>query len=529
VGKVGKWALAVVLCVGCAKGSGDHVAGNVEPDGGVVVPQPPPPPPPPPDDGGQPDAGPPDAGPKFGGPGPWPIKNVEYGFADGIQEMPVVGVTTDETQNLWVATHSALYLLKPGETRFHRFDGSTGPADVHPDGIEHRLHLPGNPAAFCNDSAGLLTPCPAGDADTPGISEIVGGGPNEVFVGYFGHHDWGSATDGTEQDPWRHSGKLDRVRLQPDGNLEVVRFDMVSNNTVEFWHNRTVWKMVYDHGVNPKGHPHELYVGTDHGVDKISPDKWKPSVGWFLNPENQQSWMSDHLHPRACFHAVCVSDANQRLGDWRGLALDANGDLWVGGRWAAGQIKYTADNTNWYNNPRDPVTKESAFGPTFGDPYNGGCSDGDTTRPIFCPPQEGDVVNISAVAVDKNGVTWWSSGSIFNDPADVNYGIASFAPPGAPPPAVPWHFKYYDPIRDVGMAETNVRDMLALPDGRLVVAGPNTGLVIWDPQTGKHTSIRAGQGIPDDGVMRLQLDTMVDPPALQVATRGGAAVLRILP
>jgi hypothetical protein len=515
VGKVGKWALAVALCFGCAKGSTGTA--NVEVDGGVVSTQPPPPPP---DDAGQPDSGTPDAGPKFGGPGPWPIKNVEYGFAEGIKEMPVVGVSTDETQNLWVATNAALYLMKPGETRFHRFTASDG------------LHLQTNPVCY-NDSdfqGGDKSSKICGAAADPGISTIVGGGDNEVFVGYYGFHDWtaldptGNPSNGSWWDAYRHTGKLDRVRLQADGKLEVVRFDMVSTNSAQFWENRSVWRLVYDHFI----HPHELYVGTDHGVDKISPDKWKPNVGWFLSPENEPSWMSDHLHPRACFHAACVDDSNQRLGDWRGLALDANGDLWVGGRWAAGQIKYTADNTNWFNNPRNPKTKESAFGVTFGDPYFG-CSEGATTRPIFCPPQEGDFVNISAVAVDKHGVTWWSSGSLFNDPADVNYGIASFAPPGAPPPAVPWHFTYYDPIRDVGMAETNVRDMLALPDGRLVVAGPNTGLVIWDPHTGKHTSIRAGQGIPDDGVMGLQLDTMVDPPALQVATRGGAAVLRILP
>src|SRR5436305_903644 len=58
------------------------------------------------------DAGPPDAGDAgtptdggtdggltFGGPGPWPMTNVTYGGAEGIQESPVVGVSTDETQN----------------------------------------------------------------------------------------------------------------------------------------------------------------------------------------------------------------------------------------------------------------------------------------------------------------------------------------------------------------------------------------------------------------------------------------------
>ncbi|HET9753183.1 MAG TPA: WD40 repeat domain-containing protein, partial [Myxococcales bacterium] len=80
-----------------------------------------------------------------------------------------------------------------------------------------------------------------------------------------------------------------------------------------------------------------------------------------------------------------------------------------------------------------------------------------------------------------------------------------------------------------GMLEENVADMLALPDGRLVLAGGTTGLVFWDPGTGEHVSLRAGHGIPDDHVIQLELDTMVDPPALHVATRGGAAVLRILP
>ena len=188
---------------------------------------------------------------------------MSYGGADGIEEAPVVGVSTDEpvvtagggvTQNLWVATNSALYLLRPGDRKFTRFDGNDG------------LHLPGFPAAACDDSAGTLRPCPEGAAGQPGISEIVGGGHDEVFVGYYGFHDWSRQDDGTWTDPWRHSGKLDRVRLKTDKSgalsLEVIRFDMVSNNSVEFWHNKTVWKMVYDHRI----HPHELFVGTDHGV-----------------------------------------------------------------------------------------------------------------------------------------------------------------------------------------------------------------------------------------------------------------------
>jgi hypothetical protein len=154
VGNVGKWALALSVCAAaaCAGGGGSTGTGNVKVDAGT------------PDSGpgtdagpdvdggtdagtdaGPPDAGPtdggtPDAGPKFGGPGPWPIDNVQYGSKDGIQEMPVVGVTTDETQNLWVATHSALYLLRPGERKFTRFDGHQG------------LHLPRTTATIPGES-----------------------------------------------------------------------------------------------------------------------------------------------------------------------------------------------------------------------------------------------------------------------------------------------------------------------------------------------------------------------------------------
>ena len=487
-------------------------------------------------DAGTPDAGTPDAGSDggvitFGTPGPWPTGNVTYGAADGIQESPVVGVTTDEpvtlpgpnagvTQNLWVATNSALYLLRPGDRSFRRYDAHDG------------LHLPGNIAASCDDSAGLLVPCPNGAADAPGISEIVGGGPDEVFVGYYGHHDWNSPDDGTEKDPYRHSGKLERVRLKADGKLEVIRFDMVSNNTVEFWHNRTVERMIYDHFK----HPHELYVGTDHGVDKISPDLWHAPVGWFLLPQNQQQWMSDHLHPRACYHAACVDDSNQRLGDWRALGLDSTGDLWVGGRWAAGAIKYLADNTNWYNNPRSSAPGDEAFKFAFGDPYTSYCMPG-YGRPVFCTPQEGDFVNLSAVTVTRDvpkdpalaqDKVWFSSGVVYNDAADVNYGVAAFL---ARPGVNQQMWTYFNPISDIGMAEMNVRDMVALPDGRLVLAGPTTGLTVWDPRTPgvRGHQIRAGQGIPSDNVLRLELDTMVNPPALHVATDAGASVLRVLP
>ena len=455
-------------------------------------------------DGGSADAGTPDGGTDggtstggftFGSPGPWPLTNQTYGQANGILEAPVVGTTTDEAQNLWVATNSALYLLRAGETTFRRFDAKDG------------LHLQSNAARYCDDWAPNHE-CPIyGAAADPGISEITGGAPGEVFVGYTGYHDYAAAFDATNTDPYRHSGMLDRVRLSSNGSLEVVRFDMVSGNSTSFWHNRTIERMVYDHFI----HKHELYVGTDHGVDKFSPDLWHATIPgtWFNGVQNNLMWMSDHLHPQACYHHPCdSSESDLRLGDWRGLALAPNGDLWVAGKWAAGLITWVADNPVWFNRGGN------SYALAFGDPYTGNCNG---NRPVFCTPAEGDDVDMTAVTVGKDGRVWFATTPYSGEPA---YGIAA------------WdghQFTYFDPMRQAGLAETSVRDLVALPDGRLAVAGQSTGLVIWDPRTGASKAIRAGGGIPDDHVIRLELDTMVNPPALHVSTYGGAAVLRVLP
>ena len=432
-------------------------------------------------------------GASFGGKGPWGDGNRRYGAADGIREQPVVGASTDEAQNLWVATHAALYLLRPGEKTFRRFDARDG------------LHLQSNPVQYCDSDFGDHR-CPiAGAAADPGISEIEGGAAGEVFVGYFGIDDGSGEWD----DPNRHSGKLDRVRLLAGGTLQVDRMDLVSSNTAQFWHNRTVQRLLYDHFQ----HPHELYVGTNHGVDRLWPDKYRaPAKGeWFLKAANE--WMSDHLHPQVCFHHACdASESDLRLGDWKGLSLSSDGNLWVGGRWTAGQIRWSADLSSWWNRPGNQI-----FSVAFGDPYRGPCS-GFCNQPVFLVPAEGDVVSIQAVAVASDGRVFFASGrtTTFDQPR----GLAAWDGKG---------FRYFDPVRDAGMAESDVRDMVALPDGRLVLAGVSSGLTFWNPQSGAHVAVRAGQDLPDDHIFRLELDQMVSPPTLYVSTYAGVVAMRRMP
>ncbi len=496
----------------------------------------------------------------FGTAGPWPLANEQFTSAQGIQETPVVGVTTDEAQNLWVATHEAIYLLKPGQKSFRRFSGGDG------------LHTASNPVRYCDDGWAPGRECPIfGQADPPGIISLVGGGPNEVFVGYQSYDNWtlvnskGEYVEGTWEDPQRHDGKVDRVRLATDGTLIVDRFDFVSYNTVMFWHDRSALRMIFDHFV----HPHELYVGTEHGIDRVQPDNYSMPpqnasgqyATWFLPATFP--WLGDHLHPRVCYHQWCSGSESrdgQRMGDWLGLALDAKGDLWVGGRWAAGKILWVPknvdtypDGTWWVQNPPGapldapqpqgwPQRGGKSYGVTFGDPWCGSagltsvydpnytdpatgshlkptsCTPYTGIPPVFQPPQEGDVVAISAVTVAPDGRVWWA-GAPFNG-GDPSYGLAVNVPPSQ-------RFDYLSPA-SFGMND-NVRDMVALPDGRLALGGDNTGLWLLTPSTLAVARVTAGQGIPGNRVLRLELDTMVNPPALHVATDQGGATLRKLP
>jgi hypothetical protein len=458
-----------------------------------------------------------DAGPQFGTQGPWPLDTVVYDSSYGIQESPVVGMSTDETQNLWVATPSAVYLLKAGQKQFKRYD------------IHDGLHLAGNPVIYCDIGY------PDGSCPIPGegfgISEIVGGGSNEVFVGYNGQHNWSDPNDGSWRDPYRHSGMVDRVRLKDDGTIQVDRLQMMSGDSAEFWHNRDVMRLVYDHFK----HPHELYVGTNHGITRFTPDSFhelpaiRGSNGQFVGPQywpvDTYDWMADHLHPQACACGPCNGEQSLLLGDWRGLAFDQNGDLLVGGRWAAGKIlwakeNHTNDGKGWFQR-----------GGGSYDPAKGGFAMGDGNPPVWRVNQ-GDVVAISAVTQTPDGLVWFASGPYGyqgsrtcpkggSNAGDADLGIASYDPKT-------YHFAFYTGP-GVGMAETNVRDMVALPDGRLVLAGPHSGLVFWDPKTNQRTTMRSGTGLPSDRVMRLELDTMVNPPALHVSTGGGAVSIRKFP
>ncbi|MHB1845039.1 MAG: hypothetical protein ACYCWW_09425 [Deltaproteobacteria bacterium] len=401
------------------------------------------------------DAGvtPPDAGAADAGTPPsWPDQPLTvYGPNSGIQELPVVGAQPDEAQNLWVVTHQALYLLRPGQTTFHRYTDADG------------LHL------------ALSQP--------PGITAVAGGSAGQAYVGYEG---WVDGTPNQDTQAQKDMGKLDQVTLNPDGTLTVFRFNVHDSDSINYWENRSVRRLLYDHTF----HPGDLYVGFNHGVDRINGDSY-----------------ADHVHPEVCLGGCSNPQNTEMIGEWRGLAFDAKhgGAVWMGGEYTAGLLGWTSNLMSWIDNSANP------FIVAFGDPYP-------PSQPVFEPPQEGDSVDIRAIAVTPDGLVWFASGPEWSD-SDPQYGIASYAFSSG-------GFTYYDPM-SLGFGTKALMDMVALPDGRLVFGTEYDGLRIWTPQNGQLFSMTVVDGLPGNQIQMMYLDTSVSPPALYVGTDGGLAVLRI--
>jgi len=239
----------------------------------------------------------------------------------------------------------------------------------------------------------------------------------------------------------------------------VRRYDLRNSNDGFYYETRTIMSMVYDHFQ----HPGELYVGSNHGVTLIRSAKWRlPANSTEASDPIQveREWFADHVHPWVCRGGPCSDPTRASMfGDWFGLALAPDGRLWMGGLTSAGAINWKAALSDWVQSwaPFNP------FVPAFGDPYPG-------NPPVFNPPREGDPVNIRGVAVTPDGVVWFASGEVeaWRGPT---YGLASWDGHS---------FLHVDPTA-LGAIEYNILELTILPDGRLVLGFPSSGLLVWKP------------------------------------------------
>jgi hypothetical protein len=412
------------------------------------------------------------------GPGPWPAARVTvYGRADGLDAPLILEASSDEAQSVWAVSHEALYLMQPGQIRFRRYTGADG------------LSL--------------------ANAEPPGIVAVTGGAANEAWVGYEG----ASGIDG-QIDPTRFRGKLDRVRLRPDGTLDVTHYNVHNNDGVGFdskgnviraadgcpdphltdWsynENRSVRSFLYDH----EYHRGTLYVGFQHGVTRIEAGKKDPTHCFDY---------ADHVHP-----TVRDSLGVQRMGDWRALALDpsqrvnwrtgkaARGHLWMGGKYTAGAIAWTPALFDWTFNARNPFVK------AFVDP------------PVFPVLPGEDPIHVHGIAPMSDGTVYIASGP----GTGGNLGFAVYKAENQP-------VTYFTPA-SIGLPKSDIIDMRRLPDDTVLIALEGTGLFRSNPRPAPRGTMEGPlAGLPSKQINRLYVDEMVIPTAVYVATANGFAVVR---
>jgi hypothetical protein len=239
--------------------------------------------------------------------GPWPQAALTiYGSGAGLGAILDSG--PDEAQNIWAAADDALYLLRPGASRFVRYTASDG------------LHI----QPFSD---------PEGHPAQTSITALAAGGVGQVFVGYYGYE---SDTRDTDSDALASLGWADRVNVGSDGKLSVLHYFLHCDLSPGIAEDRSVRRMIYAHDGTAAGH---LFMGMDHGVVHMFGDQG-----------------GDHTHPEVVYGAPPNADgggAGQlKIGENYGLAVLPSGDLWIAGGYGVGLQTWNATpHIQWVQEP----------------------------------------------------------------------------------------------------------------------------------------------------------------------------------
>jgi hypothetical protein len=366
--------------------------------------------------------------------GPWPTADLTlYGAAEGLGG-GLIDANVDGGQNIWAASSEVLYLLRPGEDQFHSFTAADG------------LHIQPFVDAFGNPSETALT-------------AIAGGRAGEVYVGYYGYE--------SASDPFLDSlekkqlGNADRVVVGSDGKLTIRRYEFRCDYAAGAgcWEDRSVRRMLYSHQGIAADH---LFIGFNHGVTHVYQDVF-----------------GDHVHPDVVWHRDGM--AIQALGEFFGLALTPEGDLWMAGRYGVGLQTWNPQPHGNGNGWVDGRFK-AAF-TTY------------TTDHSLDVPWGYKEYNVGA-GVTSDGTVWLAS--------DGN-GLTSYKD---------GRFQHWSQV------PSSLSDLQADADDTLwIVSGGQ--LLRFNPKDG---TLRTFAGL--SGVRRVSIDATVAPRALYAATANGLAVIR---
>jgi hypothetical protein len=251
--------------------------------------------------------------------GPWPKAALTlYGAADGL-DGEIIDASPDDAQNIWAVSTDALYVLRPGQTRFLKFTAADG------------LHI----QPFTD---------PNGNPSVTNITAVAGGHANEVFVGYHGYESEHRFADTTDEEKL---GQADKITLSPTGTIQVLKYEFRCDKASwTCWENRSVRRMLFAHTGVAAGH---LFIGFDHGVSHVFNDTF-----------------GDHIHVEIFWHDA-AGNASMKLGEQYGLAVLPTGDLVTGSGYGVGLQQWNADPKAWVDGPF--LWAFTTYGPA--EPYNG--------------------------------------------------------------------------------------------------------------------------------------------------------------
>ena len=381
--------------------------------------------------------------------GPRPVADLTvYGSGQGLTG-DVIDAGPDAAQNMWVVTPDSLYVQQAGKTTFQRFTAADG------------LHI----QSFID---------PSGKPATTNITALAGGRAGEVFVGYFGYESDDRWAD--FGDPRRALGQADRVTLNGDGTLQILRYKFQCDNIPRCWENRSVRRMVFAHQGIAEGH---LFIGGDHGVIHVYHDTF-----------------GDHVHVETIW--LLANGGNVlKIGEEYGLAVLPSGDLLTASGYGVGVQSWNPAPKAWVN--ESFVWAFTTHGPA--EPYNNGKHD------LLVP--EGYREDNRGAAVTPDGTAWWVS---------LRTGLSSYNPVTAG-----GNFDLIHTWDNIPRLPTSgLLDVASDPDGTLWIVDNNGRLLRFDPST---STVQVWPGVSN--AHRVVMDTTVIPRALYVSMGvNGLAVIR---
>ncbi|HEY0839492.1 MAG TPA: two-component regulator propeller domain-containing protein, partial [Vulgatibacter sp.] len=335
---------------------------------------------------------------------------------------PVWSVSSDQAGNVWAANAKELLLLRPGSDEWRKFTEADG-----------------------------LSPWPP--------IAVGGGRANEVYVGYRGIF--------PDHDPFddppevASSGGVDRIRLD-GGSLSKVRFDISSPPTPEYPMGRHVLRICYKMVPVLSGpFAGDVWFGCNHGV-----------AMW----NERFQMVQEHQHA-----AISLNDSLY-VGDFRGVAVAPDGNVWMGGDVRSALLRYADEGGQFWAtmDEMDVWPPGVALDPT--------------------DPLANDWV--MDMAVDSMGGLWVAS---------FGNGLAHMAPDGS--------WSYLDTRQ--GLPDNRVYGLAFDPDGSLWIA-TDAGLARMGGGSLRQV-FGAGDGLPGT-ILGVAVDATSTPRRVIVGTSAGIGI-----